>query len=117
MAGSHKPIPHLHFWLFGLTLALITPLSCWALGPSFGFLVGFDVAALVFLTSTFTSMRITDAAMMRYRAQLNDAQPSPQRLSCVAGMARPTRTRHGTRERALRRLQAIAREGSSSPKL
>ena len=90
MAGSHKPIPHLHFWLFGLTLALITPLSCWALGPSFGFLVGFDVAALVFLTSTFTSMRITDAAMMRYRAQLNDAQPSPQRLSCVAGMARPT---------------------------
>ena len=51
MAGSHKPIPHLHFWLFGLTLALITPLSCWALGPSFGFLVGFAAALALTLAA------------------------------------------------------------------
>ncbi|MCA8867577.1 MAG: DUF1345 domain-containing protein [Rhodobacteraceae bacterium] len=42
---------------------------------SFGVLVGFDGAALIFLASALFSMRGTDPVKMRDRAQLYDAQP------------------------------------------
>ncbi len=58
-----------------MTLLGLTPIFCFALGLSFGILAGFDCAAIAFLTSSFLSMRETSPAMMRKRAELNDARP------------------------------------------
>ena len=50
-------------------------MACWKLGLSFGILIGFDGAPLVFLTPALFSMRGTDPGTVRERAQLYDAQP------------------------------------------
>src|SRR5690625_612029 len=69
-------IPHLHFLLFGLALVLSTPLAWAQFGAGPGILVGFDIAALVFIASAMLSMQGSGADMMREHAQLNDARPS-----------------------------------------
>ncbi|MCR8722731.1 DUF1345 domain-containing protein [Frigidibacter sp. ROC022] len=66
-------LPHGLFWAFGLSLLLVVP-ACWSLlRPADALLVGFDLAALVFLTLTYLSFRSADHAEMRQRAARNDA--------------------------------------------
>ena len=74
MASIGRVLAPARFVLFLALLVAAAPIAAGLLGdPVRGFMVGFDLAGLVFLLSCLPLMRIADPAVMRDHAQANDA--------------------------------------------